>query len=132
MEVLQIHDGQAVAGAYHDRPIMSALLSGAWSTQTGFKTDHQYDSPKAALAIWRDKPSKVRLVSDRQLLWATEGQSDAFGNILRDDARVMAKVMVERHMLTLAPAVRAAISPGQKWKMCNHVESLLTERKRRG
>jgi hypothetical protein len=101
-------------------------MSGAWEKQLSFPTWQQYQSPKASQTIWRSKPSRVRFVSDRTFIRKTRGHSDAFGNVIRNDPRVIAKIMVEKHIRTLAPAEQAAITPGQKWHWVDSIISKLT------
>jgi hypothetical protein len=106
---------------------MSALMSGAWESQIRFPTWQQFQSRKAKAGIWSSRPPKFRLTSDRQLQRQMEGQSDAFGNILRSDAQVMAKVMVERHLMTLTGEQRATITPGDKWEMVDRATLWLSK-----
>lgn len=98
---------------------MSAGIFGLWQKQTTLLAEKRYFSETPG--IWTDKVTKSQRrpqVTDAELLRKRGHPAvDGFGNLVTNRREDIARILVERSMLLLTPAERAAITPRRKWEL---------------
>ena len=104
---------------------MSAGIFGGWQKQSAMLSEKQYISPKRRDCIWKDKVTmsqRKQQLTDREMLRQRGSPGmDGFGNIKSDKREDMARQFVERAMMQMTAAERAAITPAQKWQLVENV-----------